>query len=219
MSVPEACIFDLDGVIVETAEFHFKAWKRLADQLDIPFDREDNEALKGVSRRESLNIILELGGQTLPEKEIRELMDRKNQWYNEYLTTLTSDDILPGIPVFIDTLRELGVKLAIGSSSKNARTIMDYLQINDLFDAVIDGTKIVNTKPDPEVFLKAAGALEAEPGRTIVFEDATAGIEAANAAGMYSVGVGKKENLPGADLVISTFEGLTPARLFSRLNI
>lgn len=218
METPKAWLFDLDGVIVETADLHYKAWKRLADSLDIPFGQKENQELKGVSRRKSLEKILALDDRTLPEEEFQQLMDRKNGWYQDYLTDLSPDDILEGIPEFLEELQKMDVKLGIGSSSKNAQYIMDYLQLNDTFEVVIDGTKVENTKPDPEVFLKGAKALGADPSETLVFEDAASGVKAAKAGGMVCVGVGSEQQLGDADLVISTFKGLTPQQLVQQLG-
>ena len=218
MDTPKAWLFDLDGVIVETADLHFKAWKRLAESLDIPFGEEENHALKGVSRRKSIEKILALDNRSLPEEEIQQLMDKKNGWYQDSIAELTPDDILEGIPEFLEELQQMGVKLGIGSSSKNAQYIMDYLQIHDIFEVVIDGTKVEKTKPNPEVFLKGAKALGTKPSETIVFEDAESGVEAALAGGMRCVGVGSEQYLGDADLVISTFKGLTPRTLLEKLE-
>lgn len=215
---PDACIFDLDGVIVETSDAHFKAWQRLAESLGISFDEEFNEQLKGVSRRKSIEKILALDDRNLPEKEIQRLMDKKNGWYQDAIAELTPDDILEGVPEFIESLQDLEIPLGIGSSSKNAPYIIDYLQFNEPFGVVIDGTKVENTKPDPEVFLKGAKALNADPTKTIVFEDAASGVEAANKGGFMSVGVGSEDYLGEADLVIPNFIGLTPEKLFKALN-
>jgi beta-phosphoglucomutase len=218
MNTPKAWIFDLDGVIVETADLHFKAWKKLADSLDIPFGREENHALKGVSRRKSLEKILALDDRTIPAAKFQQLMDKKNGWYQDYISELTPNDILEGIPDFLDELQKMGVKLGIGSSSKNAQYIIDYLQLNDTFDVVIDGTKVENTKPDPEVFLKGAKALDANPSETLVFEDAASGVQAAKTGGMICVGVGSEDYLGDADLVIENFIGLTPQKLLEQLE-
>lgn len=218
MEVPDAWIFDLDGVIVETAQFHFKGWKKLADSLNISFDESHNEALKGVSRAESLNIILDLDDRRVSDEEFQQLMDQKNEWYQQYISQLTSDDILEGIPAFLNDLQSMGVKLVIGSSSKNAQYIMDYLQLTDTFDAIIDGTKVKNTKPDPEVFLKGARAVRVKPSDCIVFEDAESGVEAALAANMPCVGVGSEERLGDANLVITSFKDLTPQKLLEQLH-
>lgn len=218
MQIPAAWIFDLDGVIVETAQFHFKGWKKLADSLDIPFDESHNEALKGVSRAESLKIILALDDRTVSDEEFKQLMDQKNEWYQQYISQLTSEDILEGIPAFIKELQSMGVKLVIGSSSKNAQYIMDYVQLTDTFDAIIDGTKVKNTKPDPEIFLKGARAVGVEPSDCIVFEDAESGVEAALAANMLCVGVGSEEILGKSDIVISSFKNLSPQKLLEQLH-
>jgi len=218
MNVPKAWLFDLDGVIVETADLHFKAWKRLAESLDISFGEEQNQQLKGVSRRKSIEKILAMDDRTLPEEKIQELMDRKNGWYQDSIADLTPDDILDGIPEFIAELQAMDVRLGIGSSSKNARYILDYLELTDTFEVVIDGTKVENTKPDPEVFQKGAKALDAAPDETIVFEDAASGVEAALAGGMRCVGVGSEEFLGDAHLVISDFKGLTPQKLLQLLE-
>lgn len=218
MKTFEAWIFDLDGVIVDTAHFHFKAWKRLADSLNIPFTEKENEALKGVSREESLKKILALDDRDLPPEKFQRLMDQKNQWYQELIATLTPDDILEGVPEFINELKKMDLGLAIGSSSKNAPYILDYIELSDTFDTVIDGNKIEQSKPHPEVFLKGANALGAEPEDTIVFEDAASGVEAAKRGGMTAVGVGSEQHLGHADLVIPGFKGLTPNKLLEQLN-
>jgi beta-phosphoglucomutase len=218
MIKPDACIFDLDGVIVETSDAHFKAWQRLAESLEISFGEEFNEQLKGVSRRKSIEKILALDHRELPEEEIQQLMDKKNGWYQDAIAELSPDDILEGVPEFLKSLQEMEIPLGIGSSSKNAPYIIDYLQLNDTFGVTIDGNKVENTKPDPEVFLKGADALHADPAKTIVFEDAASGIEAANNGRFISVGVGTEEYLGDADLVIPNFIGLTPSALFNKLN-
>jgi len=215
---PAACIFDLDGVIVETAHYHYKAWKKLADTLNIPFSKKENESLKGVSRKKSLQKILALDDRNISEKRFQKLMDQKNEWYQDYIATLTPRDILEGVPEFLEALKNRNIKLGIGSSSKNASYIMDYIQLNDLFDVVIDGTKVEKTKPDPEIFLKGAEALGVQPSECVVFEDAAAGVQAAKAGGMKCVGVGSEDILGDADIVIDTFKGLTPEKLFSKLN-
>ena len=218
MITPDACIFDLDGVIVETSDAHFKAWQRLGETLGISFGEEFNEQLKGVSRRKSIEKILAIDDRELPEAEIQRLMDKKNGWYQDAIAELTPDDILDGVPAFLESLQEMEIPMGIGSSSKNAQYIIDYLQLNDTFGVIIDGTKVENTKPDPEVFLKGAKALNANPANTIVFEDAASGVEAANNGGFMSVGVGSDEYLGDADLVISNFIGLTPKKLFKQLG-
>ncbi|HET6527731.1 MAG TPA: beta-phosphoglucomutase [Balneolaceae bacterium] len=217
MKIPRAWIFDLDGVIVETAQFHFKSWKKLADTLEIPFDETKNESLKGVSRKQSLQKILAMADRTISDKEFRRLMDQKNEWYQAYISKLTPADMLDGIPEFLAQLKTMNVKLAIGSSSKNAEYIINYLQLNEMFDTVIDGTKVTKTKPHPEIFLKGAETLGAEPEDCIVFEDAISGIQAAKEAGMTCVGVGKEKHLSQADLVITSFKNRTPKKLLAQL--
>lgn len=209
MHKPLACIFDLDGVIVDTSYYHFKAWQRLAKSLSIPFDEDDNQQLKGLSRRASLLKILEIGQKTVPEKEFQLLMDRKNGWYQEYISQLKQDNVLDGILPFLDELENKNIKKAIGSSSKNAKRILRALELTDRFGAIIDGNVIKNAKPDPEVFLRGAAAFNVKEKECIVFEDAASGIEAANRAGMSSVGVGKEYHLNDADTVIPSFREIS----------
>ena len=200
----EAIIFDLDGVIVDTARFHYQAWKRLAQELGFNFSLEQNERLKGVSRMESLALLYEFGGLELPSKEKQiELATKKNDWYRENILKMTPNDLLPGVEKFLNELKKANYKIAIGSSSKNAGTILEKIGYDNFFDAVIDGTKISNSKPDPEVFLKAAEALNIPPENCVVFEDAHAGIEAAQKANMKTIGIGDKQVLFNADVVIT----------------
>lgn len=205
----KACIFDLDGVIVDTAKYHYLAWRRLAEELGFEFTKEQNERLKGVSRVRSLEILLSIGQVKLSEAEKLEAMEKKNSWYREYITKMDSSEILPGVLNFLDELKSKGIKLALGSASKNAMTILKQVDLLDYFDAVIDGTKVCKAKPDPEVFLLGAESLQVAPKDCVVFEDAEAGIEAANRAGMYSVGVGSSSILHEADKVISGFANKT----------
>ncbi len=198
-----ACIFDLDGVIVDTAMYHFLAWKRLADQLGIPFTKEDNERLKGVSRMASLEIILEIGGRKLNDDRKQEYAILKNKWYIDYISKMTSDEILPGSLRFINELRDANIRVAIGSASKNTPLILKQVGILELFDAVADGNNVRNAKPDPEVFYKAASMLGIKPENCVVFEDAIAGVQAALNAGMMCVGVGSANILTKAHFVVS----------------
>lgn len=207
----KACIFDLDGVIVDTAKYHFLAWKRLADELKIPFNESDNERLKGVSRMKSLEIILEIGHLNLDEEEKEKLADKKNSWYVEYINRMKKEEILPGVENFLDTLRKKGIKLAVASASKNTRIILERLKLNDFFDTVVDGNMVSKAKPDPEIFIKAAMILDIAPEEAVVFEDAVAGIAAAKKAGMNVVGVGNKEILKDADIVIPDFQNINIA--------
>ena len=199
----KACIFDLDGVIVDTAVYHYKAWKRLAAGLGFNFTEHDNERLKGVSRMRSLEIVLECGGITKTSEEQEQLAAQKNTWYTEMINQMTPAEILPGAQEFVQSCRDAGIKTALGSASKNSMTILNKLNIVNLFDAIIDGNKVSKAKPDPEVFLKGAEELGIEPKYCVVFEDAIAGVEAAKAGGMKAVGIGDPEILHEADLVIS----------------
>lgn len=187
----QAIIFDLDGVIVDTAKFHYKAWKILADKLGMFFDTEINERLKGVSRIKSLEIILEVNNAldkyTEAQKEI--LATEKNELYKKLISTLTPNDILPGVLDFITKAKESGIKTAIASVSKNAPTVLNALGINDKFDYIADASKVKNSKPDPEIFLTCAEGLGVNPQNCIGVEDAQAGIEAIKSAGMYAIGI------------------------------
>ena len=213
MSTIKACIFDLDGVIVDTAVYHFKAWKRLADELGINFTEHDNERLKGVSRVRSLEIVLELGGVTKTEAEQQELATRKNTWYVEMINRMTPAEILPGAKEFLEACRVAGIKTALGSASKNSGTILNKINMAHLFDAIVDGNHVSKAKPDPEVFLKGAEALGVTPAECVVFEDAIAGVEAAINGGMKVVGIGSPEVLSKADLVVSGLDKMTLEKL------
>ena len=210
-----ACIFDLDGVIVDTAMYHFLAWKRLADQLGIPFTKEDNERLKGVSRMASLEIILEIGGRKLNDNRKQEYATLKNNWYIDYISKMTSDEILPGSLRFINELRDANVRVAIGSASKNTPLILKQVGILELFDAVADGNNVRNAKPDPEVFYKAASMLGIKPENCVVFEDAIAGVQAALNAGMMSIGVGSAKILTKAHFVVSGLNEMNIEKLLT----
>lgn len=202
----EACLFDLDGVIVDTAKYHFIAWKELAAELGFEFTEEHNERLKGVSRMTSLDILLELGGVSLPDEQKIKLAEQKNQHYVSYIEKMTPDEILPGVVEFLKKLKNEGIKTAIGSASKNAPLILNRLKLTEHFDAIIDGNKVSKAKPDPEVFLKGAEALHAKTANCVVFEDAAAGVEAALNGGMKCVGIGQPENLGKAHLVVPGFQ-------------
>jgi beta-phosphoglucomutase len=203
--IKKAFIFDLDGVVVDTAKFHFVAWQRLASSLDINFTEEENEQLKGVSRVRSLEKILEWGNKTIDTKTFEEKLIQKNQEYLQMVETLDEKDILPGVHDFLKNLKKQDQPIALGSASKNARPILKKLGIYDLFDAIVDGTDVSKAKPDPEVFLNACDLLKMDPKDSIVFEDSIAGVQAANNAGMISIGLGSKKNLSEADEVFETF--------------
>lgn len=198
-------IFDLDGVLVDTAKYHYIAWKEIADYLGIVFTEQENESLKGVSRSRSLEIVLELGNVIKNDIEKERLCEEKNQIYIKYINKLRKEELFPGVREFIEDAREQGYLIALGSASKNSRLILERLDISDFFDVIVDGTVVKRTKPDPEVFEKGALGLGVSCENCIVFEDSIAGIEAAHRAGMKAVGVGIKENLPQADLIISGF--------------
>ncbi len=202
MSTIKACIFDLDGVIVDTAVYHYKAWKRLANELGFDFTEEANEKLKGVSRTRSLELILQWGGVTKTDAEKEELATRKNNWYVEMISHMTPAEILPGAKEFLQACIDAGIKTALGSASKNSMTILQKTGIAHFFNAVIDGNKVSKPKPNPEVFLKGAEELNIPPANCVVFEDAIAGVEAAIAGGMKVVGIGSPEILGEANLVV-----------------
>lgn len=202
----KVCIFDLDGVLVDTARFHFLAWKNLADRLGFTFTESDNERLKGVSRMASLEILLEIGKMAPTDKEKLEFAAEKNTQYLEYIEKMTPEDILPGVREFLTEIKKSGILIGLGSVSKNARSILSKTAITEFFDAIVDGNIITHAKPDPEVFLTGAKMLHMLPAQCIVFEDAVAGVEAAHRAGMKCVGVGAPDILGEADMIISGFE-------------
>jgi len=198
----QAAIFDLDGVIVDTAKYHYLSWKRLADSLGFDFTETDNERLKGVSRIRSLEILLEIGHLNPDEETKTQMAALKNDWYVDYIRRLDASEILPGAAEYLERIRTRGVKTAIGSASKNTPLILERLGIAMLFDVVVDGNKASKAKPDPEVFLLAAEELGIQPIHCVVFEDAEAGIEAALRAGMGAVGIGNPIRLKAADVII-----------------
>lgn len=199
----KACIFDLDGVIVDTAHYHYLAWKRLANELGFDLSPEDNERLKGVSRMQSLDIVLEIGNLQFDDAAKEQLAHRKNVWFNDFIERMLPEEIFPGVRALVDLMKFKGIKTALASSSRNARTVIRRLQIEGLFEVVVDGNMITHTKPDPEIFLRTARQIEILPINCLVFEDAEAGVEAALAAGMKCVGVGSSEQLGKADMVIA----------------
>jgi len=199
----KACIFDLDGVIVDTATFHYKAWKRLANEMGFDLTPEQNEQLKGISRMKSLDILLEIGNLNKTDEEKQQHAEKKNNWYRAYIKEMKPDDILPGTLEFFNELKEANIKIGVGSASKNAKTILHQIQIESYLDSIIDGNKVSEAKPDPQVFLKGANELNENPEHCVVFEDAQSGIEAAKNGGMFSIGVGSEKNLYMADMVIA----------------
>ena len=204
----KAFLFDLDGVIVDTAKYHFLAWQKLANGLGIEFTEHDNEQLKGVSRVRSLELILALGQRTATAEEQALWLTQKNDDYLGYIQNMQADEILPGVVELLTYLREKKQKIALGSASKNARLILEKVNLLSYFDAIIDGNSVSNAKPDPEVFLQGALALGIPAEDAIVFEDAAAGIEAANAANMYSIGLGDPTILGAANRVVPQLTAL-----------
>ncbi len=201
----KAFIFDLDGVIVDTAKYHFLAWQNLAKGLGISFSSAQNEQLKGVSRIRSLEKILEWGNTTISEEEFTRLMHEKNEEYLEYITKMDTSEILPDVPRVLDYLISQDQAIALGSASKNARVILEKVKLYDKFHAIVDGTNVSKAKPDPEVFLIGAQELDVSPENCIVFEDSVAGVQAANVANMISIGIGDAKVLHEADYIFNDF--------------
>ena len=198
-------IFDLDGVIVDTAKYHFLAWQQLAKGLGINFTEEENEQLKGVSRVRSLEKILAWGNKTISQELFNDLMGKKNEEYLGYIAEMDESEILPDVPKVLKFLKENKQPISLGSASKNARTILERVHIMSDFDAIVDGNDVTKAKPDPEVFLIAAKEINMKPENCIVFEDSVAGVEAANTANMISIGIGSKTVLGHADYVFNDF--------------
>lgn len=211
----QGVIFDLDGVLVRTDGLHYLAWKQIADAEEIYFDERINDRLRGVSRMESLDIVLERARRSYTSAEKQAMADRKNTIYRDLLMGMGPGDVLPGVGSILDALRARDVRLAVGSSSKNAGTILDRCALTRLFDAVVDGNDISRSKPDPEVFLLAATRLGVPPARCLVVEDAVAGIEAARRAGMGYVGIGTPETMPGVSPLIGGLAEVDAERLLA----
>lgn len=207
----KAVLFDLDGVITDSAKFHYRAWKALADRLDIPFDEVYNEQLKGVSRMESLELILINGNQqnafTLQEKE--QMAEEKNKVYQELIAEMTPEEVLPGIKELLGELKAHGIKTGIASVSRNAFYIINRLGLSDVFDHIVDAAQVERAKPFPDIFLEGAKALGVEAKNCVGIEDAKAGIAAIKAANMYAIGVGTKDQMQGADLILSSTSELS----------
>ncbi len=203
MKKPKAILFDLDGVLTDTSEYHYRAWKRLADEEGIPFTREENdEHLRGVSRRESLMYIIR--GRKYSEDQIQEMMDRKNTYYNDMIKDMTPNDLVPGGRQLLQEIRDTGIKIAIASGSKNSHTVLERLDIMSYLDGVSDGYCVSNSKPAPDLFVFAAGLVNTPTVDCLGVEDADAGIEAIKTAGMQALGIGPKERFHRADKVIPT---------------
>ena len=214
----KACIFDLDGVIVDTAKYHYQAWKKMAKMLGFDFNPEQNEQLKGVSRMDSLNLILQWGKIDLNETDKLKWATRKNDWYLENLNKMDQSEILPGVLDFIKDLKQKRIKIGLGSSSKNAVLALSKVDMLDYFEIIIDGTKTTRSKPDPQVFLLGAKALNCQPAECLVFEDAESGIEAARAGGFKCVGLGNPITLGKANLVLPSLKGLTLDQIENKID-
>jgi len=207
MQRPKAIIFDLDGVLTDTSEFHYKAWEQLADEEGIPFTHQENdEHLRGVSRRESLMYIIR--GRNYSEAQIQEMMDRKNRYYIEMMESMTPKDLVAGGRELLGEIREAGIKVAIASASKNCRTVLKLLDIISYLDGIADGNSVVNSKPAPDIFIYAAGLVQINTPDCLGVEDADAGIEAIKTAGMQALGIGPKERFHRADKVLPTLASL-----------
>ncbi|TKD62386.1 beta-phosphoglucomutase [Flavobacterium sp. ASW18X] len=204
-------IFDLDGVITDTAELHFLAWKALADEMGWNFDREVNEKLRGVSRLDSIGIIMDHNAVSLPEKEIVELATKKNEIYVASLNQITPEDYLPGARELLTHLRQEGFKVALGSASKNSTKVLAQLDATKYFDVIGDGNSVSKSKPAPDIFLFGAEKLELKPEECVVYEDAESGVDAAKAGGFHAVGIGPKERVGHADV---RFDDMKQATLF-----
>lgn len=209
-------IFDLDGVITDTAEYHYRGWKRLADEEGLSFDRVKNESLRGIARRESMLLIL--NGRQVSEEKFQDMIDRKNRYYLEYIKEITPSDLLPGARELLQQIHAAGLKNAIGSASKNAREVIERLGIASLLDAISDGYSVEKQKPAPDLFLHAASQIGLAPHECIVVEDAAAGVEAARAGGFYSVGLGPVDRVGAADLVLPDLSSADLTTILSRLN-
>lgn len=209
-------IFDLDGVLTDTAEYHYRGWKRLADELDIPFTREENEALRGIPRRESLQLLLKR--RIYPEEQIKEFMERKNRYYLEYIHEISPRDLLPGARELLEEIRSAGLKSALGSASRNAREVIERLGIAALLNVIADGNSVQRQKPAPDLFLYAAKLLDLTPDHCVVVEDATAGVEAARSGGFHSVGLGPPQRVGTADIVLENLENTRLSAILTLLE-
>ena len=212
----KAFLFDLDGVLTDTSEFHYLAWQRLADEEGLPFSRLDNEALRGVSRRESLAVLLK--GKNISEETAQAWMERKNNYYLELVDRMTPANLLPGAVDLLAELRAAGIRIAIASASKNAPLVLERLKIGPAIDAVVDGNTPARSKPAPDLFLAAAQALEVLPDDCVVVEDAAVGIAAGNAAGMQTLGLGPVERVGAAGMVLPSLEGVRLEEILAGLK-
>ena len=208
MQQPKAIIFDLDGVLTDTSEYHYQAWKHLADDEGIPFTHEENDAhLRGVGRRDSLTYLLK--GRKVSDEQFEEMMDRKNRYYTELIKNMSPKDVVPGGVALLKEIRQAGIKTAIASASKNCMTVLNQLEITSYFDGIADGNSVTNGKPAPDIFVYAAGLVHVPTPDCLGVEDADAGIEAIKATGMTALGIGPKERFHKADKVLPTMENKT----------
>lgn len=208
-------IFDLDGVITDTAEYHYLGWKKLADEEGMEFDREFNEKFRGVSRMECLDLLLEANDRKVTSEERKELAERKNNYYREYLKNISEDNLLEGIEEILNSLQKKGYKLAIASASKNTSIVVEKLDIKDMFDTISDGYSVKNSKPAPDLFLHTAKKLKLESEECVVFEDAEAGVDAAIAAKMIAIGVGPEQRVGHAHYRFETVQDIELGRIIN----
>jgi len=214
MQTPRAIVFDLDGVLTDTSEYHYQAWKHLADDEGIPFTHEENDThLRGVGRRESLAYLTR--GRQYTEAQIQEMMERKNRYYNVLIEHMTPDELIPGGRALLQEIRQQGIKIAIASASKNCQTVLEHLQIVPLFDGIADGNYVVNSKPAADIFVFAAGLLNIPTPECLGVEDADAGIEAIKTAGMRALGIGPRERFHRADAVLPSLANLQLAQMLN----
>ncbi len=211
-------IFDLDGVIVDTAKYHYLAWRNLAEELGFEFTEEQNELFKGVSRKRCLEILLDIGKIDATQDQFDKWMVEKNIDYLKYIEKMDASEILPDVPKVLEYLKERQFPIALGSASKNAGPILEKVKLTSFFDSIVDGNSVTTAKPDPEVFLIAANNLKVKPENCVVFEDAVAGIQAANAAGMVSIGIGDAKILSEADYNFEDFTEISIDFLVDLIN-
>ena len=212
----QAVLFDLDGVLVSTDEYHYRSWLRLSKEEGFDFfDHEFNHQFRGVARMECVEILTRASGRTYTSEQKKEIADRKNRYFAESLTSVTQDELLPGALAALQELKRRGIKIAVASNSRNARPIIRQVGIEQYLDAIVDGHEIENSKPDPEVFLLAAKNVGVAPAHCIVVEDAIAGLEAAKRAGMKALGIGTRERLPNADIVVPDLSAISIDELLS----
>jgi beta-phosphoglucomutase len=214
MQRPQAIIFDLDGVLTDTSEYHYRAWKHLADDEKIPFTRGENDAhLRGIGRRASLEYLIR--HRHYSEQQIQEMMERKNRYYQQCIRSMTPAEVVAGGRELLQEIRQLGIKTAIASASKNSRTVLEHLKLIPLFDGIADGSSVVNGKPAPDIFVYAAGLVGVPTPDCLGIEDAAAGVEAIKAAGMRALGIGPRERFHGADAVLPSLANLRLAQLLN----